>query len=140
MRKSTTPSKSPDTKPSVGKKLETETQNPLRKEGHRYQGIEPSYGKEELLGAKKIIRTQNDFKDDTDDDEEIFADITEAGVSAARMDLDKSRDDFVAEDREFELGKTGTEEAQGGLSDEDNDLENIPDRKATKIGDVKIDR
>ncbi len=140
MKTTKTPAKSPETKASIGKKLAVETQNPLRKKAHLYQGVNSNYGNEELLGGKKVFRTQNDFKDDSDDNEEISAELTEAGVNSARSEPDKSRDDFISEDREFELGQMGTEEAEGGLTDEDNDLENIPDRKAVKINGVKVNR
>lgn len=121
MKKIKTAEKSPATKPSVGKKLEAETQNPLRKKTNLYRGETPNFSNERVLGPNKVFRTESDFIDDSDDDEEISAELTEAGASSAQSVPDTSRDDFISEDREFELGKIGTEAAKGGFSDEEVD-------------------
>jgi len=131
MKNIKTSHKAPNTRPSKGKKLEIETQNPLRKDSKSMS--------ERLPGANKIYLTEDDFVSDSDDDQEISAELTEAGVNEPQREADMSRDDARSEDREFELAQIGTEEAEGGLFNKaNNDLENIPDKKDMKIRGVKV--
>lgn len=133
------------TKTKIDSKLEAETQNPTRKDEHHFYGAMPSYSTEEATGSEMVFRTLNDFKDDSDDDEEISAELTEAGVNEPESAVDFSRDDSRSEDREFELSKVGNEESgrsmdDGGreLSEDDYDLDEIADRKPVKIGGTKV--
>ena len=115
--------KKPPTNDSAEKKLDIDTQNPVRSAPRFYNDARPGYGVEEITGVK-VFRTQNDFKDDSDDDEEISAQLTEAGVNEPQNEPEADRDDAIEEDREFELRPENSE----GFEDDDiNDDDEVDD-------------
>lgn len=128
----------PETKPSVGEKLDIETQNPLRKEPRYYHDAKPTYDEGEITYGKKVFHTQNEFTHDLDDEEEISAQLTEAGVHGPQTEEDMSRDDAVAEDREFEMGRRNNESEEGPLDDDETDFDVSPDLSNVRV-DGEID-
>ena len=90
------------------------------------------------ITEQKTFRTRNDFVDDLDDEEQISAELVQAGVDRAADSNDKGLDEDEV-DREFSLNAQANEttvfedeEDDEFEEEDDDDFEDLPHREALK--------